>query len=55
MERTFWLDKKNEEIAKQVARVFADNKATCSDVKKVMNALWDYLTVSVSDNSESSD
>ena len=47
MRETIWLDEKNKKTAKQVAAVLAEAKATCSDVRAILQAVWDYLGVTV--------
>lgn len=41
MRETIWLDEKNKKTAKQVAEVLAEAKATCSDVRAILQAVWD--------------
>lgn len=45
MRETIWLSEKNKETTKQVAKVLAEAKASCSDVRAILSAVWDYLEV----------
>lgn len=49
---TIWLDEKNKKTAKQVAAVLAEAKATCSDVRAILQAVWDYLGVTVCEDGD---
>ncbi len=50
MNETIWLSDKNKETTKQVARVLAEAKATCSDVRMILSAVWDYLEVTAAED-----
>lgn len=50
MEKTVWLTEKNKETTKQVAKVLAKAKATCSDVRMILSAVWDYLEVTAAED-----
>ena len=52
MRETIWLDEKNKKTAKQVAAVLAEAKATCSDVRAILQAVWDYLGVTVCEDGD---
>lgn len=50
MNETIWLTEKNKETTKQVAKVLAKAKATCSDVRMILSAVWDYLEVTAAED-----
>lgn len=50
MRETIWLSEKNKETTKQVAKVLAEAKATCSDVRAILSAVWDYLEVTAAED-----